>query len=239
LSSGKYPHFEAYMFQNGDSLGKEVNDMRKEVIITPNELYYLGTLLRAEYIDYDYIAVMDDIEHDYDGFKSGCQASLSAKGILVESFTGDSNVAEDISALLNPIFFGKKEGSINDMSKENGTNVDVTKFHYLGDAITMVREKDRNLVVSEISLEDLKKYVSDLLDVGYDLEEKLIRDVISDEESTRIISFKCTSVESKSIVNIIAQVNGVFYYRNSEGKIESLSKQDFEQLGYSWIGGVA
>ena len=36
-----------------------------ECRLTPVELYFLGVLLNAEYIDYEYIAALPDIQNNY------------------------------------------------------------------------------------------------------------------------------------------------------------------------------
>ena len=36
--------------------------MQHEFVLTPKELYFLGSIFRARYIDYAYISAMDDIQ---------------------------------------------------------------------------------------------------------------------------------------------------------------------------------
>ena len=213
--------------------------MGKEIALTPKELYYLGILMQAEFIDYDYVAIMEDIESNYAGFQSECEASLTQKGILIESFTGNAEIDKDADRILNPIFFGRTESSVNDMDVEKNGQVEVTKFHFLQDSVTMVREKNRELVLREVTRDDMRQFIADLLNVGYNQTEKMVRGEIKENEYSRLISFKNTCLDSPSSVNIVAEIAGVFYRKNATGEVESLTKQEFEQFGYEWIKGVA
>ncbi len=87
--------------------------MEKEIILTPEELYYLGTLLQAKYIDYAYVAAMDDIGQNYKLFEKETGAALVSKGILLEDFSGNTEISEAAAGLLRPIFFGETETSID------------------------------------------------------------------------------------------------------------------------------
>ena len=58
------------------------------LVLTPKELYCLGGILSARYIDYAYIAALDDIGQDYALFEKETRASLVAKGMLEEDFSG-------------------------------------------------------------------------------------------------------------------------------------------------------
>lgn len=39
--------------------------MDNEIVLSAKELYYLGKLMQARYIDYSYIAAMDDVGKNY------------------------------------------------------------------------------------------------------------------------------------------------------------------------------
>ena len=56
------------------------------LLLTPRELYCLGGILNAKYIDYASIAALDDIRHDFALFKEETLASLVDKVILKEHF---------------------------------------------------------------------------------------------------------------------------------------------------------
>ena len=60
--------------------------MDNEIVLSAKELYYLGKLMQARYIDYSYIAAMDDVGKNYSVFESESEKSLSDKGCIEEDF---------------------------------------------------------------------------------------------------------------------------------------------------------
>ena len=50
--------------------------VENEITLSPEELYYLGSVLQAKYIDYAYVAAMDDIGQNYALFESEAKESV-------------------------------------------------------------------------------------------------------------------------------------------------------------------
>ena len=78
-----------------------------EAIIRPDELYYLGSLMKADLIDYSYIKNVTNTADILNDLK--IIRSLSEKGIIEMNFVGEAEVDPEIEQLLKPIFFGHKE----------------------------------------------------------------------------------------------------------------------------------
>lgn len=91
--------------------------------ITPTELYFLGTLLKARYIDYAYIAAMPDIQKRYEFRRQEALKALDERGIIDEDFSGNVEVDDDIAALLTPVFQGTIESRV--VTPDASTNVHV------------------------------------------------------------------------------------------------------------------
>lgn len=87
--------------------------MDNEIVLSAKELYYLGKLMQARYIDYSYIAAMDDVGKNYSVFESESEKSLSDKGCIEEDFAGEKEVNPVLECLLEPVFFGEREVSVN------------------------------------------------------------------------------------------------------------------------------
>ena len=69
--------------------------------------------MQARYIDYSYIAAMDDVGKNYSVFESESEKSLSDKGCIEEDFAGEKEVNPVLECLLEPVFFGEREVSVN------------------------------------------------------------------------------------------------------------------------------
>ena len=83
--------------------------MGKTITLSPQELYFLGTVLDARYIDYDYISHMPDIQKRYSVHEQETMSQLADKGYVDEDFSGNVTVNDEIRELLEPVFFGEIE----------------------------------------------------------------------------------------------------------------------------------
>lgn len=79
------------------------------LILTCEQLYFLGEILKAKYIDYRYIKAMPDIQKQYTYLKNKSISALLRAGILQEDFTGNLKVLPAYEALFSPIFLERKK----------------------------------------------------------------------------------------------------------------------------------
>ena len=112
--------------------------MNKEIVLTPEQLFFMGRLLQAKYIDYAYVAAMNDINQNFALFETEAKATLVSAGVLMEDFGGNVEVDPAVLSVLKPIFFGEIETSI-DICNIGETNiVSVYKYHFHDGAVTEV-----------------------------------------------------------------------------------------------------
>ncbi len=199
--------------------------MNKEIILTPEELYYLGSFLQAKYIDYAYIAAMSDIKQNYKLFEKETRASLVSSGIIIEDFAGNIEIDESVRTLLTPIFFGETETSLDICEIGVNSSVTVYKFHFYDETITMVTGHQEKLIVKSIDLIEIQQIVEKLLPANYNPKSITISD-IADLEVTRFIAAKSILVGNTSTVKTYIEAGNVLYQENEEN-IESISKEMF------------
>lgn len=195
--------------------------------ITAEELYYLGVLLQAKYIDYAYIAAMDDIQYNYALFQKEAQAQLVSRGILMEDFSGNIEIEENAKSLLAPIFFGEKESSADICYLGDEKKVDIFKFHFLDDKITMVTGRDKKLIIKEVDVLYLADFVSNILPENYSVKTSEKTDKIDKDNVTRFIAIKNILLGRTSEVRLYIESEGVFYQESSDGNIYSVTQNDF------------
>lgn len=210
--------------------------MVKEIILTPEELYYMGSTLQAKYIDYAYVAAMSDIRHNYALFEKETRASLVASGVLMEDFSGNVEIDEGVMALLNPIFFGETETSIDVCNIGESTSVDVYKLHFYDGIVTMVTGDSGKLLIKNVDGIGMKKLCEDLVPEGYDAAGGEVEQ-INKELITRFIAVKSVVVGQRSVVKTYIEADGVIY-RETDGRIEGLTKEAFVSDVYDVIKGV-
>ncbi len=85
----------------------------KELILSPEEIYFLGKEMDGDYLDYRYIEAMGDVEQRKAVLKQECIDSLCAKQVMKESMLGDLEINPDAVALMKPVFFSTFESAVD------------------------------------------------------------------------------------------------------------------------------
>lgn len=200
--------------------------MEREIIFSPEELYYLGTRLQAKYIDYAYVAAMDDIGQNYSLFEKETGAGLVNKGILEEDFGGNIEITPNVSDILKPIFFGEVETSIDICEFGNVNTVAVYKFHFNDGAITMVTGKEGKLLLRRVDQIAIQELVQNLIPETYAFEPKIVKD-IPREMITRFFAFKSIKIGKTAVVKTYIEAGGVLYQERDSEQIETVSRETF------------
>ncbi len=210
--------------------------MDKEMILTPEELYYMGRFLQAKYIDYAYVAAMGDIGHNFAMFEKETGNSLVASGILTEDFAGNIEIDQKALAVLKPIFFGESETSLDICSISEKSSVSVCKFHFYDGAITMVTGFEGKLLIKAVDQTEIKALVEKVLPQDYSAQAGDVIE-LTEKTVTRFIAVKSIFVGKKSVVKTYIEADGIFYRENGD-KIESVNREMFVCDVYGIVKGV-
>lgn len=192
--------------------------MKKEIKITPEELYYLGGLMQAKYIDYAYISAMEDIQKNYSLYESKAKTGLAKKGLLEEDFSGDMEISEEAKQLLSPIFLGEFEASMDVCYLGEETSKENIKYHFLDGKIVRVSNEERNWKIILFSEEEIIKEVQKIFQHKSEDEEKEAK-VFEQEKVTEIIVLKHISIGKESLVRIFFGYDGYIYTENENEEI--------------------
>lgn len=211
----------------------------KELILSAEELYYLGTLMKAEVIDYAYIAAMKDVGDKYEVFLSTTKDSLSKKGLLIEDFSGELEVDESAKAILKPIFFGKNEAALDVCYMIDGNERDTssTHFHFYEDKVTMVDFVKDGLVVKLVTddeIADIVKKLSPAKDIEESIE--ITGNELDYKLANKILAAKTVSLGQVSAVFVYVECDGVMYREIGEDNSAiSMTRSDFEMEVFNII----
>ncbi len=211
--------------------------MNNEILITPEELYYLGSAVQAKYIDYAYVAAMDDIGQNYALFESDAKNSLVDAGILMEDFSGSVELDSNAETLIRPIFFGEKETSVDICEVGEERKVVVIKYHFLDDNITMVSGKDGKLIIKHIDTDEMYSFIKDLLPDNYPQITPAVKNDIARETVSRFFAVKAVVVEKESIVKTYIESDNIIYREKEDGSLESVPKEVFVNEVYNIVKG--
>ena len=211
--------------------------MEKGIVLTPEELYYLGTLLKARYIDYAYVAAMDDIGQNYSLFEKETGAALVRKGILREDFSGKREISEPTATWLRPIFFGETETSMDVCEIGEKNKVSVFKFHFYGGAVTMVCGEEGKLRIAPADPAEIRNRIAEMVPENYSYEAKTFSS-LPRETVTRFFAFKSIIVGQTTQVKTFIEASGLLYREKNEKEVESVDRDAFIQEAFEVIKGV-
>ncbi len=128
--------------------------MRQEIRLTPVELYFLGKQMNAKYIDYQYIAEMPGIQDRYTLWEQETLGGLEERGMLMEDFSGDVEIEENVKELLNAVFFGKTESTVQAEQTH--------RFHVHEGRVTHTVIEERNILLCEVDDADIARILTGL-----------------------------------------------------------------------------
>ena len=185
--------------------------MKKEVYMSPEELYYLSSVLNADYIDYAYLAAMSQYGGSEDYFRNEAKASLAGAGVLTEDFSGTVVVDAEIQELLKPIFKGKTETSLDVCTPGEDAKIVVYKFHFLDGAITMVTESDGKLLIRSIDGSYLDNLIQSFLPSEYTCGESAVVPKVDEKNVTLVLVAKSIKIDDTSVVKAFFECGGAFY----------------------------
>lgn len=210
--------------------------MNKEIVLTPEQLFFMGRLLQAKYIDYAYVAAMNDINQNFSLFETEAKAALVSAGILMEDFSGNVEVDPTVLSVLKPIFFGETETSIDICNIGETNTVAVYKYHFHDGAVTMVTGERGKLVIKTADQIAIREKVESLISETYNAENQVV-ETIDKAHITRFIAFKQIHVGTTSMVKTYIESDGVFYQEKKES-IESVTRTQFIADAFDVVKGV-
>lgn len=201
--------------------------MEKSYQLTARQLYYLGKLLEGRYIDYSYVSAISNILDSFTTYESEIISELSAKGYLSEDFSGQITIDSNLKEVLNPIFNGERESSLDICRFGEMESLKMFKFHSDGKNTVQVRSSEDSLEVSFVEDEDIREIIQSVIPTDY-ANEKF--DEIAEFESSQVqevISIKNAVFNNSSLTKTYVMMGDVLYQETEENVIHAVSKRGF------------
>lgn len=205
--------------------------MKKEIILTPEELYFMGVLLQAKYIDYAYVAAMGDIQQRREIYESESREGLARKGVLIEDFSGNLEVDAEAKELLEPVFFGTLESSVDVVMQggEERKALPGRRFHFHEGRITTTAMGEDGICLEAVDAGWIQAWLRALLPEGAPADGRAdvsIEDINRDKVS-RIIAVKSTLVGERAAVEIYVEAEGRIFCEKTAGQPQALTREQF------------
>lgn len=208
--------------------------MADTLTLTPEQLFFLGVLMDALYIDYAYIASLQEIRRNYIRTRRKCLSELAEAGVLRERLSGEITLRPGPKKLLSNLFFGKDQSSLEVYTLGKQTSHTVFRFHRLGDTVTRVSTESGRLTLSESSPEEMEQLVSALAS-GTERPVPVV--AIEKDAVTRMITAKHATVGVGSTGCVLFEQHGGLYTVDENGKPAALPASRARRLILSELKG--
>lgn len=123
--------------------------------------------MKGPYIDYAYIAAMDDIQKSFDFHEQKNLHSLQQKGLLVEDFLGDVTLTENCNAY-RPIFFGNQEGRLEICGPGGEPKFLDLRFHFMDKQTVITSLNEKLITCWSLTQDEVKNSVKSILNLSED-----------------------------------------------------------------------
>ena len=179
----------------------------KKLILSPEEIYYIGKVTGGKYLDYDYIAAMQDIGKRGRIREQEILDGLERKGYAQEDFLGNLEVEPACIEILQPIYQGMYESELI-VREEAGESVHY-KFHHMENQIAVVECRSKEYGISLQDKKEIEKIMYSLLEKDMQPED---RDTyIAIDQAERSIILKGTHIGKDTCLYFYAEKGGYFY----------------------------
>lgn len=130
--------------------------MTNEIVLRPEELFFLGNVMHAANQDYSYIASMGEICRNYAQTEQKCLLNLSRMGVIRQRLSGEISVRPQVEGLLKKVFFGELETKLDVVTTGENPTHQGFRFHYLDGGITMVTASGGSFILREVTEADVE-----------------------------------------------------------------------------------
>lgn len=137
-----------------------------ELTLLPEELFFLAKLCKGKRLNYDYIAMVPDLQHRARTYWDNCIKNLEKKEILTDDW-GELIVSEEATALLAPLWNGTFESSAQQITLGEQPTSKMIRFHRLGDTLCLAYTTEEGIFISAAAEEDILAVISVLMPEGY------------------------------------------------------------------------
>lgn len=190
----------------------------KELILSPEEIYYIGKATGGKYLDYDYIAAMQDIGKRGKIKEQEILDGLERKGYAQEDFLGNLEVDPVCIEILQPLYQGMYESELI-LREETGESVHY-KFHHMENRMASVKCQSQEYRVRAQDKKEIEKMLYSLLEQGVQNGKR--EAYLATDQTERSIILKGTHIGKDTCLYFYAEKGGCFYEMDPEQTEEQI-----------------
>lgn len=202
--------------------------MSKDFLLHPEDLFFLGEIMNATYIDYSYISLMHDIEKNYQQIRSKCFQDLSRSKVLRKRLNGEITIIPEIEKLLQNVFQGKKEAELEIWYQSDEKPHERYRYHFYQDSITEVIVEQDVLRIRAVTKEDIEEMLTEKIGVHSAPGQSI--DSIVPVNIDRVLTARCSEVGvGKRSADVYEIAKGLYTIDNPKTS-ESITDTDAVML---------
>ncbi len=202
----------------------------KELLLSPEEIFFIGKEVKGKYLDYDYIAAMRDIGKQGKIRREEIMAGLEKKGYAQEDFLGNLEIDPICLELLLPLYQGAYEAEL--IVKEAERQVLHYKFHHMEEKISLVNCYAGEFRVRNCDKKEIERLLFSFSEKSEEMEKG--EKYIPADQAKRSFILKGTQIGKRACLYFYAEKDGNFYEmdvdRAEEKLLHFVKKDSFDQL---------
>lgn len=208
----------------------------QEMILTPEELFFLGKMRKAKYLDYGYIQAMKDVRKNAGKAREEAGWALVEKGYAEEDFLGNITLLPEVEALTDPVFFGEFESNITLCTMGKPNIQQIWRLHFQdGKGVLSVFRED-GIHLTPLSEEVLRGLIVSLLPEGA-FDRELPKSLeVKKEGIHRLIAFKNNYIGQRAEVKVFFEYDGYICCEMGD-HTDLIAPADFCNEGYRILKG--
>ncbi len=202
--------------------------MGYEIRITAEELFFLGEVMEADHLDYSYIAMMHDIEKNYDQISDRSFRELAGKKIIRKKLKGDISVVPKAEALLKNIYEGGRSASLEVYYQAEEVTREDYRFHFNGYEITEVIIDDNALILKSCSMDEIESLIKSKIEKAADKGKEL--STIDADDIQTLVSVVVSDLSLGAQGSEVYKIGNALYTSEKDEKIRNLSFSEASEL---------
>lgn len=195
-----------------------------KVILSAEDVFFLSKLMKAKYLDYDYVSMMEDLSHRFALKEAKAMDHLSDAGLIFEDFGGDIEIEDLAKTLFEPIFFGTFE---SELLIEDSLGLSRYKYHVLDGRYVEVEIAQNQLIIQTVNKEDILSHMPYMEELSSP--QSYPKNYFENTAVEGILVLKRLKINGRSEVIQLLNDAGI-YYQAKGNNIHSMTKNELKTL---------
>ena len=210
--------------------------MLDKIILSNEELYYIGKRTGGSHLNYSYIAEMEDISQRRAMIQEKIKDALVEKGYATENLWGETTVKAEVVNFLHPVFNGDREAVVEIEDNAGGQEKAMYLFHMDEVSLIIMKKEDEMLIFQKMEENALEEFITSLIPWKYN-EINIFPEKRKVSAPERTIVGQYLEFGKSAAIRTIKIIEGQMYYLDEDNKMHPLDQKGFYREIHDLITG--